>query len=298
MARAATGSAGSRTNRKFLIVALLFGVLTAVLFYALTSRGGSSHSSSPSAGNQEVVVAKAPISQRTTITADMLELKSVPLNTVISGAFTQINDAVGKVTKFPIAANQQVIGNTVIDTAHPTADSTLSLVGPGGRRGFSIQASQVLTAGGLLLPGDYVDVVWLCCKNGFQWQGSGGKNLDTNAVIFSRPVVQNVQIAAVAQSIVSSGPVGTNATVGTGTAGNPVAASTAKEVPDATTITLLVTPDEANILLMAEATGTLRAALRNPGDQALIPSGTETGFVVPGLIPPDLLKFMQDIFSK
>ena len=35
------------------------------------------------AGDQQVVVAQVPIKQRTTITADMLEVKSVPLNAVI-----------------------------------------------------------------------------------------------------------------------------------------------------------------------------------------------------------------------
>ena len=139
MARTVAGTTGGRTNRKFLIVAVLFGALTAALFYALTARGGdSSSSSSPAAGDQQVVVAKIPINQRTTITPDMVEVKSVPLNTVISGSFASIDDAVGKVTKYPIEANQQLVGSAVIDTANPVTDAGLALVVPDGKRAFSI----------------------------------------------------------------------------------------------------------------------------------------------------------------
>ena len=34
--------------------------------------------------------------------------------------------------------------------------------------------------------------------------------------------------------------------------------------------------------------------LRNPGDTATVPFPQETQFLTPGLIPPEVLKFMQD----
>jgi len=300
MARTVAGSAPGRTNRKFLVVAVLFGALTAALFYALTARGGDSTNTGPAAaGDIQVVVAKVPIKQRTTITAEMLEVKSIPANAVTGGAFSAAADAIGKVTKYPIEANQQVASSAVVNTANPVAEAALAPVVPDGRRAFSISASQVLTAGGLLLPGDYVDIVWVCCPNGIEWQANvGGKTVSTSAIIFTRPVVQNVQVAAVAQSIVPSGPVGTGSgtTPGAGS-DNPVAADTPAQVPDAATITLLVTPEQAGILLMAESTGALRAALRNPGDTNLTPAQAETQFITPGLIPADLMKIIQDTFT-
>ena len=65
--------------------------------------------------------------------------------------------------------------------------------------------------------------------------------------------------------------------------------NTGGAAPDAVTITLILTPEQANTLIMAENTGTLRAALRNPGDQVIIPPQSETQFVSPNLIPPDVL---------
>jgi pilus assembly protein CpaB len=282
-------------NRKFLVVAVLLAALSATLIYAgLSSRGGGSTSSSGGA-SVSVVVAKSAIKQRTTITRDMLDVKTLGQDAILAGSFSNADDVVGKVTKFPIEANQQVISTSVVDTTKPVTDS-LAVVVPNGRRAVSIKATQVLTAGGLLLPGDYVDVVWECCSGGVQGQGTTpGSTFTTTAVIFARPIVQNVQVAAVAQDIVSSGPVGGAAGGNpTDTSGNPVAADAAKKTPDAITITLLVTPEQANILLLGENTGEMRASLRNPGDTATVPFPQETQYLVPGLIPPEVLRFLQD----
>jgi pilus assembly protein CpaB len=298
MARTAAGSLPGRTNRKFLIVALLFGALTAVLFYALTAnRTSSSNTSTASSTQVPVVVARVPIRQRTSITADMLELKNVPIDTRVAGALGGINDVVGKVTKFPIDVNQQISATAIVDTSRPSATEALAPVVPDGRRAISISASQVLTAGGLLLPGDYVDIVWECCSGGIQWEANGQPQ-STSAIIFTRAIVQNVQVAAVAQSIVPSGPVGTSSDAASGSgADNPVAADTPAQVPNATTITLLVTPEQAGILMMAESTGKLRASLRNPGDTNLTQAQSETQFVSGNLIPADLMKIIQDMFA-
>ena len=299
MARTVAGAAPSRLNRKFLVVAVLLAALSATLIYAglSSSRGGSKSSSGGAAVS--VVVAKSAIKQRTTITRDMLDVKSLGQDAVLAGSFSNVDDVVGKVTKFPIEANQQVISTSVVDTTKPVTDS-LAVVVPSGRRAMSINASQVVTAGGLLLPGDYVDIIWECCSGGITGQGTApGTSFTTQAVVFARPIAQNVQVAAVAQDIVSSGPVGGAAGGSpTDTSGNPVAADAAKKTPDAVTITLLVTPEQADILVLGEKTGELRASLRNPGDTATVPSPQETQYLVPGLIPPDVLKFLQDSAPK
>jgi Flp pilus assembly protein CpaB len=303
MAQRAASSAQGRLNRRFLLVAILLAGLSAALVYAriAATDDGSSGGGSTAAGDQRVVVARIAIQERTTITSDMLELKSISANSVTTGALTTIEDAVGKVTKFPIEVNQQVLTTAIVDTARPVSDAQLALVVPTDKRAFSISASQVLTAGGLLLPGDYVDVVWMCCENGIEWQGNAGKTISTSAVIFSRPVLQNVQVLAVAQQIVPSGPVATGddqASAGGGAASeNPVAADTPNQIPDAATITLLVSPDQAGVLLMAEATGILRVALRNPGDTNTIAAASETQFITPNLIPEEIMRQIQNIFT-
>jgi pilus assembly protein CpaB len=281
MARTIAGATPGRTNRRFLIVALLFGAVTAALFYAVTARGHSSTANTQIVGPDiSVVVAKVPIKQRTTITPDMLELKSISTGAAIGGAFTNVNDAVGKVTKYPIEVNQQVIASAVVDTANPAVDGGLALVVPTGYRAMSIQISQVFAAGGLILPGDYVDLMWTCCDK------AGGK------VVATKTLLPNVQVAAIAQSVINSGPVTSAGKSGAGTPSDgPAAADGGQAVPDAATMTLLLTPEQAQLVFLAEQTGTLRAELRGFGDQSTADAGIT---LFTQVIPPDALKGLPD----
>ena len=268
MARTVAGSTPGRTNRKFLIVALLFGALTAALFYALTARDSGEPASAVSAGDVQVVVARVPIKQRTTITADMLQVKSIPLNAKIDGAYASISDAAGKVTKFPIAVNQQVVTASVVDVAKPVTNAALSYVIPTGRRAMSIQASQLSNAGGLILPGDYIDLVWICC---------------TDRSVATKTLLRNVQVAAIAQTLVNSGPVGAAA----GSSDAPAPADAGAPLPDAVTMTLLLSPTEAQQLFLAEQSGKLRAVLRNVGDQDLADTPVT---LITEIVPVEALK--------
>jgi Flp pilus assembly protein CpaB len=251
-------------NTRFLLVAILLAGLSAALVYAKISADSGGSGPSTASGDQQVVVAKTVIKQRTTITRDMLEVKNVPLNTVATGAYTDVNDLVGKVTKFPLEINQQVIASAVVDTARPTLGAAISEVVPTGRRAMSIPASQVSNVGGLILPGDWVDVLWICC--------------DSNPIV-SKTLLRNVQVAAVAQAVVSSGPVvsstpaaSASPAAGAGGDGNPVAADQLKADPGAPSVVLLLTPDEAQILFLADEAGTLRLDARNLGDTDLPPT--------------------------
>ena len=273
MARTVAGAAGGRTNRRFLLIALLFASLSAVLVYVAVSRDGGSGSSQPAAGSTQVVVAKTGIAQRTEVTAEMLELKNVPTDTVVEGVFVSVNDVVGKVTKYPIGVNQQVVATAVVDTSAPTVDA-LSYVVPAGKRAMSVGASQVTYAGGLILPGDYVDVVWICCQG---------------ASVVSRTIVKNVQVAAVAQGIVDSGPVAGDENGST----DPAPADPAEADPEANTVTLLLNPREAQDVLLAENQGSIRLDLRGPGDAELVDPGTT---LITDILPlQELLRLPNEI---
>lgn len=268
MARSIAGSAPSRTNRRFLIIAILLAGLSAALVYAKISAGDDAGSASTTAGTTQVVVAKEPIKQRETITEAKLQLIPVPNSNIIPGYFESFEDVVGKVAKFPIEKNGQVVASTIVDTSNPTSDAALSLLVPTGKRAMSIKASQVANAGGLVLPGDYVDIVWICCQG---------------RAALAKTVVQNVQVAAVAQSIVDSGP---------STGGSePVAAGDAEPLPEASTITLLLTQDEAHLLFLAESTGELRAELRGVGD---IDRASEDFTLVIELLPIEIVNQLPE----
>jgi pilus assembly protein CpaB len=300
MARTVAGAAPGRTNRRFLIIAILFAALSGALVYAwMNSQSGDGEGGGTAAGgSRQVVVAKIVINHRTEITKEMLEVKSIPANAVVEGGYATVDEVIGKTAKLRIEPNQQVLSTAVVNIDGP-ADALAQVI-PNGRRGFAIKAHQVLTAGGLILPGDYVDIVWVCCPGGLEFGGGDaqqqGQENSTDAVILTRTIVQNVQVAAIQQQIVSSGPVASGD--GTGIDDDPVASDTGEKEPEAITITLLATPEQAHILFMAEQVGELRAALRGVGDAAIIPPTEDYICLSPSLIPEETMQALRAAFGQ
>ncbi len=251
MARTVAGAAPSRTNRRFLIIAVLLAAVSAVLVYAkIAADDTTSGRGAATSDTAQVVVAKAEIPANSVITTDMLEIRNVGVNGIATDALSDPASAVGRVTKYPIAANAQVSLGAIVDTAKPA--EALSELIPTGKRAISITASQIGNAGGLVLPGDYVDLVWICC-NGDD--------------IISKTLLRNVQVAAIAQTLVPAAPQA-------GSTEQPVPGSDVPPVPDASTTTLFLTPQEAQIIALAEGRGSLRIALRGDGDEAIADTGT------------------------
>jgi pilus assembly protein CpaB len=258
----------SNANRRFIILAVVLGLLGAVLVYVAFSRdtSGGKVASGPSTA---VVVAKADIAARTKITNDMIEVKLVPEDSVSQASYADPALVAGQVTRFPITANQQILSSQVIATSGPAATSrALSYTIPSGKRAFAVQASPVTTAGGLILPGDYIDVLVV-------YDVTDGK--DTKDAYLVQTVLQNIEVLAVSQTVVD--------TVGgdtTGTTNNQRARNTEpKPDPEAKTYTLLLTPDQVQQIFLAEANGDMRFALRAFGD------GTEKP--IEYLTEPDLI---------
>jgi pilus assembly protein CpaB len=250
MARTVAGAAPSRTNRRFLIIAVLLAVVSAVLVYAQIASDEGGSGGAASSDTRQVVVAKAEIPANAIVTSDMLEIRNVAANGIALDALSDPSTAVGKVTKYPVAANAQIVASAIIDTERPAG--ALSEVIPLNRRAMSIQASQVGNAGGLILPGDYVDIVWSCC--------GGGQ-------VITKTLVRNVQVVAVAQTLVPAAPAN-------GSEEAPVPGVDTPPVPDASTATLLVSPLEAQTLTLAEGQGSFRLALRGDGDDSVPEVGT------------------------
>jgi pilus assembly protein CpaB len=207
-----------------------------------------------------VVVAKAEIPANAIITTDMLEIRNVGINAVAADALSDPASAIGRVTKYPVAPNAQIVASSIIDTERPA--EALSQLLPSGRRAISINASQVANAGGLILPGDYVDLIWACC--------SGGK-------VITKTLLQNVQVISVAQTLVPAAPVA-------GTNEQPVPGVDTLPIPDAGTVTLSLTLDEAQRVYLAEGQGEFRVALRGDGDAAPVTTGT---VILTDILPPE-----------
>jgi pilus assembly protein CpaB len=287
MSRPAGALNTGQTNKKFIYMAIGLGLVGLILVYAALSRSGGSGSSAVS-DQIPVVVAKADIEARTTITASMVEVKLVPADSASSLRFTDTAQVVGKTTRFPITANEQVISSKIVDlSAGPSSVSgkSLSFVIPPGERAIAVSVKDVTNAGGLLLPGDYVDILVVYDVD-FYTDPSNPKSHEKVTSYYIETLFQAKEVLAVSQTIVDTVP----ETVGTPAAGASsdtsngaiVRNSEAKPNPAAQTVTLALSPEEAQKLYFAEMNGHLRFSVRPFGDTAVKPMDP--------MIQPDLIK--------
>ncbi|MGB6836589.1 MAG: Flp pilus assembly protein CpaB [Dehalococcoidia bacterium] len=281
MARSLTGRSTGRTNRSYLALAVLLAVLSAGLVYAAISRVGGEDGGGPLSVTT-VVVAKEAIPARTELLGSMVELRQVPINARGDLALSSVEEAVGEVTRYPFAANEQILSSKIVTADVPAGGEALSFIIPEGMRAISISTNQVLSAGGLILPGDYVDILGV-----FDLETQAGDGTETRDTSYVQTILQNVEVLAVAQTIVDMAPVGGEEDGEAISAQSQRARNTEEEpLPEATTVTLLVTPEQAELLFLAETNGILRAVVRGFGD-------AEEQDVQPitelELVPPDLL---------
>jgi pilus assembly protein CpaB len=288
----------SRGNRRFIVLALVLGLMGAGLVYLATSRDTASTIPSTAAIQPvPVVVAKVEVPARTRITQEMLDVKLLPPEAVSPGAFSNVQTAVGQVTRYPLTIGEQVLTNKVVNVNRGISRS-LSFVIPEGKRGFAITATEVQNAGGLLLPGDYVDIMLL------QDVPFG---LETAPAFLVQTLMQNVEVLAVAQAIVDvvevpaaiqrpadgeaaapASPVESEAAEGST---QRVRNTEAAPSPGASTITVAVTPEEAELLYLAEANGRIRLAVRPFGDDEVLDIDFQTkNELFPANIPNPFLQ--------
>jgi Flp pilus assembly protein CpaB len=185
------------------MLAAVFGILSALLMLAfLSSRGGSDEKSVSGGGPAEsVVVATRNVSVGEKITADMLEPRSLPVAVLLTGYIAGKDSAsiVGKVATAPIFQGEQVLTGKV--TSYE-GQNTIGWKVPPGMRALSLTVPhEAWIAAGLPQPGDHVDVIGITTLKRVD-PLTGQEKPD----VVSGYVAQDVEILAVAQSLVKTIP--------------------------------------------------------------------------------------------
>jgi pilus assembly protein CpaB len=135
-----------------LVVALAFGLLTALLTLSYLQRS----STVTAVTDSLVVVARADIRAGEKIQPSAIELITVPANEAGAGSFSATADVVCRVARTPVQAGEQVLAGELVDRK---TDDALAYSVPAGYRAVSVPFSAVMGAGGLVVPGDRVDVL-------------------------------------------------------------------------------------------------------------------------------------------
>ena len=272
------------------MLALVSAALSAVLVYVAISRAGGGGNKSESTTTAPVVVAAVDIPARTQITDEMVKVIDVPVDVKPETSYGSVDDVIGKASRFPLAIDEEVTSGKVVSLDGVQGTDSIAFVIPKDMRAISIKADQVLSAGGLVLPGDYVDIIGV-----FNVKSADGTEEEAYLV---RTVLQNVEVLAVAQTISDVPPPaddGTQAAATDSTGTQRARGSEADPNPEATTLTVLVQPEQAEWLFLAESNGTLRAVVRGFGDSDSkeVRPIVETELWPAGMAPPPTYKGAQ-----
>jgi pilus assembly protein CpaB len=167
------------------------------------------------------------------------------------GAFTDVAAVAGKYVKTPFVENEPIVGDRLFSGVKTAG--MLPLLIPAGMRAMSVPVDEVSDIAGFVLPGAHVDILV-----------SIQDTASTGGQPFSKIVLQNVEVLAVAQEI-----------------------EEAKDEPKVVkVVTVLVTPEEAERLSLASHDGTLRLALRNYEDKKIVmTNGSNVGALLRGGAP-------------
>jgi len=248
------------TQRLVLWAGVVCGLIAAILVIVIVTQAGGSDD-----GSRSVVVANQDIPVQSRLVADMLEVKTLSADEVNAEAFTARSQLVNRITAEPITAGDQILPSMVSDKA---GESLAFKIAP-GKRAVSIEVKEAITAGGNVQPGDQVDIVGIFTLD---------KDADVNAVLavvapggegvitpfgtdrnLTVTLLQDVTVLAVGQSLAESEEETSTRAIKPET--------DAEGRPKAKSVTLEVTPQQAQLLSLADEYAVLRLAVRAFGDK-------------------------------
>lgn len=217
----------------FVILAGVGAVLAAiVVFSAINKR--ESEVQRAMANTVEVVVAANDIALGAKLEPDSVKMARWARDSVPEGAFTDPQAIAGSFARSEFIANEPVVASKLF--MGEKVSGVLPLLIPPGMRAMSVPVDEVSDIAGFVAPHTRVDV--LVAVSG---TGPGESS-------FSRIVLQNIEVLAVAQEI-----------------------QHVKDEPEVVrVVTLLVTPRDAEKLTLSSHEGMLRLAMRNYSDDKIV----------------------------
>lgn len=172
----------------------------------------------------DVVIASKDIPPDTIIKASMVEIKQIPEEFLHFDAVKKIKDVAGMVAVGKIVKGEQILRDRVIKPEKHRLSYTI----PEGKRALSVGITEIIGVAGMVRPGDKVDVIASFTE----------KELVDR---YTKTVVQNATVLAVGDKRTFK----------------------EKEKPqELTTVTLAVTPEEAETIVFSEENGIIRLTLR------------------------------------
>ena len=233
------------------LLSIVLGALFAALVYRYLREQQSAVEMarlSAKGATVDVVVADKPIAVGARIEPDQLRVAKWPVELEPQGAIRSLDQAAGSIARVSIERNQPLQQSTLV----PKGAGLLPLLITDGMRGLSVRVDSVTGVSGFITPNSRVDV--LVSGTAADEAQAGDQK--------GKVILQNVRVLATGKEIEQKDE-------------KPV------EVP---TVTLLVSPEDAEKLTVATKQETVRLALRNYRDEDIVPTA---GIALKTLFQPD-----------
>jgi pilus assembly protein CpaB len=219
-------------NVRRLAVALVVALLVSGAVTLFISRKLSGRSAAhPSV--QRYAAASHALQAGEVLKAEDLVLVDWPASIPLPDAFTKTGNLSGRAVIYPMAASQPILETYL---AAPGSGIGLTAKIPDGMRATSVKSDEIVGVAGFLFPGSHVDVLVTFRSDRFPTPAT-------------QIVLQDVEVLTVGQKL-QPDPQG--------------------KPENVSVVTLLLTPEDAQKLVLASAQGGIQFVLRNGGDHSRV----------------------------
>jgi len=243
-------------NSRRILLALLIALVLSGGVTFIISRKLNNHGTVP-ATTHRLVAAAHPLQAGDSLKPEDLMLTDWPASIALPNAFNKIADLTGRAVIYPVAASQPILEGYL---AAPGSGIGLTTKIPEGMRATSVKSDEVVGVAGFLFPGSHVDVL-------VTFRSDRLPTPETQIVL------QDVEVLTVGQKL-EPDPQGKPETV--------------------SVVTLLLTPEDAQKLMLASTQGGIQFVLRNGADHTKVKavpvqmaqlSGTPPAAAAPAVTP-------------
>ncbi len=230
-----------------ILIALACGLVASI---AISQVVDSKSGQQESVQTAPVYVASIDVPIQDRLTASSVRLEEWPIERIPPGAISKLEDIDGRKPTAPLYAGEVILSARLVD---PNSRAMTSERIPKGHRVVSVKVQMDSAVSGLLSPGDRVDVLCYFPNHGVQ-QTASTKTILTDITVFAI----NDRISRIANE-------------------------DDEGMPEAKTVSLTVTPKQAQKLLLAAELGQIKLSLRsNEDDGDEVPETTGLEDLAPG----------------
>jgi pilus assembly protein CpaB len=215
-------------NRRLGFALLIAVIVSLVITFLLYAR--VKHQFASRSATVKILALSKTADPGTSLTDDYLITVDWPANLPLEGSMTRKEDAIGRIVLYPIATREPLREQLL---AAQGSGFGLTAKIPDGMRAVAVETNDVNNVSGFLFPGCHVDVL-------VTFKPDNGRDSMTSTVL------QNIQVLSTGEKL------------------QPDPSGKPQKVRE---VTMLLTPDDAQKLVLASNQGTVQFVLRNGSDQ-------------------------------